>query len=66
MIKYLQDNFKPDSHQQGYSLAIVGGRNGARLTHNHAVSGLVCVALALILVAAALANRCSTRTACSR
>jgi hypothetical protein len=35
MIYYLKTFFKPDSYEQGFSLAIVGGRGGARLTHSH-------------------------------
>lgn len=35
MMKYFTSYFKPDTYQQGYSLAIMGGRGGARLTHTH-------------------------------
>eukprot|EP00195_Chlamydomonas_chlamydogama_P017300 CAMPEP_0202908130 /NCGR_PEP_ID=MMETSP1392-20130828/44986_1 /ASSEMBLY_ACC=CAM_ASM_000868 /TAXON_ID=225041 /ORGANISM="Chlamydomonas chlamydogama, Strain SAG 11-48b" /LENGTH=653 /DNA_ID=CAMNT_0049597303 /DNA_START=132 /DNA_END=2093 /DNA_ORIENTATION=+ len=35
MIAYFTTYFKHDSHEPGYSLAIQGGREGARLTHNH-------------------------------
>jgi len=35
MIDYLHKYFRPDSSEPGYSLAISGGSNGARLTHNH-------------------------------
>eukprot|EP00775_Hariotina_reticulata_P012285 gene12285-12421_t len=35
MISYFQAMFQPDSFEEGYSLAIVGGRGGARLTHSH-------------------------------
>ena len=35
MIKLLTDNFKPDKVEAGYSLAIAGGVDGARLTHSH-------------------------------
>ncbi|KAG2439554.1 hypothetical protein HXX76_004907 [Chlamydomonas incerta] len=34
-IHYFNRYFKSDSHEPGYSLAIQGGRDGARLTHNH-------------------------------
>lgn len=34
-IQYFHRYFKPDSHEPGYSLGIQGGRDGARLTHNH-------------------------------
>lgn len=35
MIHFFHRYFKPDSHEPGYSLGIQGGRDGARLTHNH-------------------------------
>lgn len=35
MIMYLKMYFKPDGFEQGFSLAIHGGSEGARLTHNH-------------------------------
>jgi len=35
MISYLKEYFRPDISEPGYSLAISGGSNGARLTHNH-------------------------------
>jgi len=35
MIHYLKKYFSPDSYKEGYSLAISGGHDGARLTHNH-------------------------------
>jgi len=35
MIQYLQENFNPNEPRNPYSLAILGGRNGARLTHSH-------------------------------
>merc|ERR1712137_1029020 len=35
MIRYLKKNFSPDQIEDGYSLAIEGGRDGARLTHAH-------------------------------
>ncbi|KAG2445151.1 hypothetical protein HYH02_008619 [Chlamydomonas schloesseri] len=34
-IHYFHRYFKADTHEPGYSLAIQGGRDGARLTHNH-------------------------------
>ena len=37
MIEYLTTYFKPDSFEPGSSLAIVGGRSGARLTHSHSM-----------------------------
>lgn len=35
MLKYLQKYFNPSKSESGYSLAIVAGRNGHRLTHTH-------------------------------
>ncbi|KAL4434628.1 hypothetical protein ABPG77_002751 [Micractinium sp. CCAP 211/92] len=35
MIAYLQAYFQPDHVEPGYSLAIQGGSQGARLTHSH-------------------------------
>ena len=35
IIHYLTTMFAPETFEPGYSLAIVGGRNGARLTHTH-------------------------------
>ena len=35
MIHFLKQYFSPDSYKEGYSLAIYGGQDGARLTHNH-------------------------------
>lgn len=35
MIEYLTTLFEPNRYESGYSLAIVGGKNGARLTHSH-------------------------------
>ncbi|KAL4856725.1 hypothetical protein ACK3TF_002800 [Chlorella vulgaris] len=35
MIAYLQAYFSPSQFEQGYSLAIQGGSQGARLTHSH-------------------------------
>ncbi|EFN59891.1 hypothetical protein CHLNCDRAFT_33435 [Chlorella variabilis] len=35
MIAYLQSYFLPGSYEPGYSLAIQGGSQGARLTHSH-------------------------------
>jgi hypothetical protein len=35
MILYFKAIFKPSSYEDGFSLAIQGGRDGARLTHNH-------------------------------
>jgi len=35
MIRYLKKYFRPDAMEDGYSLAIEGGREGARLTHAH-------------------------------
>lgn len=35
MIQYFRNYFRPDSLEPGFSLGITGGRNGARLTHNH-------------------------------
>jgi len=37
MIKYLTTLFSPDKIKGSYSLAIVGGHDGARLTHSHAM-----------------------------
>lgn len=36
MLQYLVTYFSPDKIEEGYSLAISAGVNGARLTHNHA------------------------------
>eukprot|EP00879_Flechtneria_rotunda_P022512 GHRR01023763.1.p1 GENE.GHRR01023763.1~~GHRR01023763.1.p1 ORF type:complete len:114 (+),score=22.42 GHRR01023763.1:459-800(+) len=35
MISHFTATFRPNSYEEGYSLAITGGRNGARLTHSH-------------------------------
>jgi len=35
MIAYLQHYFQPNQVEQGFSLGISGGFEGARLTHNH-------------------------------
>ena len=35
MIGYLKEEFSPDRYEEGYSLAIIGGEDGARLTHSH-------------------------------
>lgn len=35
MIDYLEENFNPTLIEEGFSLAIFGGKQGARLTHNH-------------------------------
>lgn len=35
MIQYLQTYFRPTSYEPHFSLAIVGGHDGARLTHSH-------------------------------
>lgn len=35
MIQHLKHYFRPDISETGFSLAISGGSNGARLTHNH-------------------------------
>ncbi|KAF9579841.1 hypothetical protein BGW38_003733, partial [Lunasporangiospora selenospora] len=35
MLKYLTQFFQPNAVEDGYSLAIQSGRQGARLTHNH-------------------------------
>ena len=35
MIAYLQHYFSPSQPEQGFSLGISGGFEGARLTHNH-------------------------------
>lgn len=35
MIAYLQHYFQPNQVEQGFSLGISGGLEGARLTHNH-------------------------------
>eukprot|EP00211_Chloroparvula_japonica_P001276 CAMPEP_0119120864 /NCGR_PEP_ID=MMETSP1310-20130426/1728_1 /TAXON_ID=464262 /ORGANISM="Genus nov. species nov., Strain RCC2339" /LENGTH=575 /DNA_ID=CAMNT_0007110371 /DNA_START=42 /DNA_END=1766 /DNA_ORIENTATION=- len=35
MIGFLRTYFEPESFEEGYSLAICGGQDGARLTHNH-------------------------------
>ncbi|KAG7401115.1 hypothetical protein PHYBOEH_002998 [Phytophthora boehmeriae] len=36
MIEYLEKYFKPEKAEQGLSLEIRAGKNGARLTHSHA------------------------------
>ncbi len=35
MLHILENNFSPSKIDQGYSLAIYAGMNGARLTHDH-------------------------------
>jgi hypothetical protein len=35
MISHFTATFRPDSYEEGCSLAITGGRGGARLTHSH-------------------------------
>lgn len=35
MINYLETNFHPDTVKEGFSLAISGGEDGARLSHSH-------------------------------
>lgn len=35
MLHYLTTYFRPDTYEEHYSLAIVAGRHGARLTHSH-------------------------------
>jgi hypothetical protein len=35
MLQYLDTLFDPESYEEGFSLAISGGRDGARLTHSH-------------------------------
>lgn len=35
MLEYFKQYFDPMRHDPGFSLAITGGRNGARLTHSH-------------------------------
>lgn len=35
MILYLKEYFKPDKYEEGFSLTISSGVEGARLTHNH-------------------------------
>ena len=35
MIKYLKKYFAPDTAEKGYSLSIVSGEDGARLSHSH-------------------------------
>ncbi|CAO3640758.1 unnamed protein product [Cunninghamella blakesleeana] len=35
MLKYLSKYFNPSKSESGYSLAIMAGRNGHRLTHTH-------------------------------
>ncbi|KAF9194913.1 hypothetical protein BGZ50_005546 [Haplosporangium sp. Z 11] len=35
MLKYLTTYFQPTTMEEGFSLAIQSGRQGARLTHNH-------------------------------
>src|SRR3990167_9729420 len=35
MIRYLKKYFRAERFEEGYSLAIEGGREGARLTHAH-------------------------------
>jgi hypothetical protein len=35
MIQYFTTTFRPDGYEEGASLAITGGRGGARLTHSH-------------------------------
>ena len=36
MIEYLKAYFRPEGAEPGWSLAIQGGSEGARLTHSHA------------------------------
>jgi hypothetical protein len=47
MIQYFRASFRPDSCEEGASLAITGGRGGARLTHSHerCVSPACCAVL---------------------
>jgi len=35
MIVFLKKYFDPDRFEEGFTLAIAGGRGGARLTHTH-------------------------------
>jgi hypothetical protein len=35
MLSYFKSFFRPDVVEQGLSLAIMGGKGGARLTHSH-------------------------------
>jgi hypothetical protein len=35
IIDYLKRNFSPDKAEEGYSLSIVSGEDGARLSHSH-------------------------------
>ena len=35
MLQYFVSTFRPDAIEDPYSLAITGGRGGARLTHSH-------------------------------
>jgi hypothetical protein len=35
IIEFLQVHFSPDKHTEGYSLSIVSGEEGARLSHSH-------------------------------
>lgn len=35
MISHFTATFRSDSYEEGCSLAITGGRGGARLTHSH-------------------------------
>jgi hypothetical protein len=43
MLQYLTTLFKADSYESPFSLAIVGGRAGARLTHNHSMQYHYCL-----------------------
>ena len=40
MLGYLTSYFRDDSCEAGYSLAIHGGKEGARLSHNHERCGI--------------------------
>jgi len=35
MVAFLKDNFRAEAYDEGFSLAIAGGVDGARLTHSH-------------------------------
>lgn len=43
MLQYLTTGFKADTYEAPYSLAIVGGRAGARLTHSHTMQYHYCL-----------------------
>ena len=43
MIEQLSANFSPDAVEEGYSLAIASGAEGARITHNHRRQVSLCL-----------------------